>query len=60
MPATAPLPDDLTACENQAGEVGYPLILKASWGGGRGTRVLESESESDLDTNRRFTVSNLD
>jgi len=32
-----------------AGDIGYPLMLKASWGGGgRGMRVIRSES--DLDT----------
>lgn len=49
MPATAPLPADLGECKRLALEVGYPLMLKASWGGGgRGMRVLESES--DLET----------
>ncbi|CAG4895886.1 pyruvate carboxylase [Paraburkholderia saeva] len=46
MPATAPLPDDLVACRRLAADVGYPLMLKASWGGGgRGMRVLESEQD---------------
>ncbi|CAB3803691.1 Pyruvate carboxylase [Paraburkholderia caffeinitolerans] len=46
MPATAPLPDDLDTCHRLAAEVGYPLMLKASWGGGgRGMRVLESERD---------------
>ena len=46
MPATAPLPDDLDTCRALAAEVGYPLMLKASWGGGgRGMRVLESERD---------------
>ncbi|WP_174913875.1 biotin carboxylase N-terminal domain-containing protein, partial [Burkholderia diffusa] len=49
MPATAPLPDDLDACRALAAEVGYPLMLKASWGGGgRGMRVLENAQ--DLET----------
>lgn len=46
MPATAPLPDDLEACRRLAAGVGYPLMLKASWGGGgRGMRVLEREQD---------------
>ncbi|MCA8057403.1 MULTISPECIES: pyruvate carboxylase [Burkholderia cepacia complex] len=46
MPATAPFPVDLDACKRIAAEVGYPLMLKASWGGGgRGMRVLESERD---------------
>jgi pyruvate carboxylase len=44
MPATAPLPDDDAEIRRFAGEVGYPLMLKASWGGGgRGMRPIESE-----------------
>ncbi|KHK55801.1 pyruvate carboxylase [Ralstonia sp. A12] len=46
MPATAPLPHDLDECRQLAAAVGYPLMLKASWGGGgRGMRVLESEQD---------------
>jgi pyruvate carboxylase len=46
MPATAPLPRDLQECARLAHEVGYPVMLKASWGGGgRGMRVLESDAQ---------------
>lgn len=46
MPATAPLPHDLDECHRLAAAVGYPLMLKASWGGGgRGMRVLETEQD---------------
>ena len=41
MPATGPLPDDPQAVRKLAKAVGYPLMLKASWGGGgRGMRVI--------------------
>ncbi|MFU2198414.1 biotin carboxylase N-terminal domain-containing protein, partial [Acinetobacter baumannii] len=46
VPATSALPDDLEQCQLLAAEVGYPLMLKASWGGGgRGMRVVEHENE---------------
>jgi pyruvate carboxylase len=46
MPATPPLPRDMAEVERLALEVGYPVMLKASWGGGgRGMRVVESSTE---------------
>lgn len=43
MPATGPLPHDEANILSLAADVGYPLMLKASWGGGgRGMRVVES------------------
>ncbi len=46
MPATGPLPRDLEQIKAMAAEVGYPLMLKASWGGGgRGMRVIETEAD---------------
>lgn len=44
MPATEPLPDDIEAIKAEASRIGYPLMLKASWGGGgRGMRVIRDE-----------------
>ncbi|MQT14185.1 pyruvate carboxylase [Segnochrobactrum spirostomi] len=43
MPATDPLPDDMEEVERLAETIGYPLMLKASWGGGgRGMRVIRT------------------
>ncbi|SVB61013.1 uncharacterized protein METZ01_LOCUS213867, partial [marine metagenome] len=56
MPATGPLPRDLAGAQALAREVGYPLMLKASWGGGgRGMRVIEDEAAlaDGLDAARR-------
>jgi pyruvate carboxylase len=41
MPATDPLPDDDAEIKKLAQEIGLPVMLKASWGGGgRGMRVI--------------------
>ena len=46
VPATGALPDDIVEIKRQAKEIGYPLMLKASWGGGgRGMRPIHSESD---------------
>ncbi len=46
MPATPPLPSDEAEVRRMAALVGYPVMLKASWGGGgRGMRVVESETQ---------------
>ncbi|TDT75033.1 pyruvate carboxylase [Litoreibacter halocynthiae] len=46
IPATGVLGDDMGAIKKEAAKVGYPLMLKASWGGGgRGMRAINSEDE---------------
>ena len=41
VPATEPLPDDIGEVAKMAGEIGFPVMLKASWGGGgRGMRAI--------------------
>jgi pyruvate carboxylase len=46
MPATDPLPDDMEVIKAEALNIGYPVMLKASWGGGgRGMRVIRDEAQ---------------
>jgi pyruvate carboxylase len=46
MPATPPLPADDAQVLAMAHAVGFPVMLKASWGGGgRGMRVVEDDKE---------------
>ncbi|KUP94447.1 2-oxoglutarate carboxylase small subunit [Tritonibacter horizontis] len=46
IPATEVLGNDMDAIRKEAAKVGYPLMLKASWGGGgRGMRPIQSEAE---------------
>jgi pyruvate carboxylase len=43
MPATGALPEDPAEAAVLAEKIGYPLMLKASWGGGgRGMRIIET------------------
>jgi pyruvate carboxylase len=45
IPATEALPDDMNEVKRLAAEIGYPLMLKASWGGGgRGMRRIMDEA----------------
>ncbi|MEJ2000036.1 MAG: biotin carboxylase N-terminal domain-containing protein, partial [Maritimibacter sp.] len=46
VPATEVLGDDMAAITEEAGKIGYPLMLKASWGGGgRGMRPIYGPDE---------------
>ncbi|MBX9468392.1 MAG: pyruvate carboxylase [Rhizobium sp.] len=46
VPATNPLPDDETEIHRLAAEIGYPVMLKASWGGGgRGMRAIRDPKD---------------
>ena len=46
IPATDVLGDDMSIIRKEAKKIGYPLMLKASWGGGgRGMRPINDESE---------------
>lgn len=56
MPASDPLPDDPEAVKAIAASIGYPVMLKASWGGGgRGMRPIEGPDDliSTVTTARR-------
>ncbi|MCM2292596.1 pyruvate carboxylase [Allorhizobium sp. BGMRC 0089] len=46
VPATEPLPDDMVEVARMADEIGYPVMLKASWGGGgRGMRAIRDPKD---------------
>ena len=46
IPATEILENDISKIKQQASEIGYPLMLKASWGGGgRGMRPIVRDNE---------------
>jgi pyruvate carboxylase len=46
MPATGALPHDANEIKRLARDIGYPVMLKASWGGGgRGMRPIDGEDK---------------
>ena len=46
IPATEVLGNDFTQIKEEAGKIGYPLMLKASWGGGgRGMRAIRDPKD---------------
>lgn len=50
VPATDPLPNDIQSIKKMAAEIGFPVMLKASWGGGgRGMRVIRSEEQLETE-----------
>ncbi len=56
MRASPPLPRDIETAQAMARDVSYPLMLKASWGGGgRGMRIIEEEASlaDEIDAARR-------
>ena len=52
VPASDELPEDFKTIHKIAKDVGYPLMLKASWGGGgRGMRIILNEGELEKQVN---------
>ncbi|QIO49719.1 pyruvate carboxylase [Rhizobium leguminosarum bv. trifolii] len=46
VPATGPLPEDMAEVAKMAEGIGYPVMLKASWGGGgRGMRAIRDPKD---------------
>ncbi len=59
LPASSKLPENPDEVQKIASKIGFPLMLKASWGGGgRGMRVIEDAShlEESVRIGRRETL----
>jgi acetyl-CoA carboxylase biotin carboxylase subunit len=53
IPGTEEAISDLAAAKNRAYEIGYPILIKASaGGGGKGMRIVENEEEFDAQMQR--------
>ena len=51
IPASPPLPKNATQIRKMAKKVGFPLMIKASWGGGgRGMRLVRSMKDIEKET----------
>ncbi len=54
VPATDVLGNDMDAIRAEAARIGYPLMLKASWGGGgRGMRPIHNAEEIGRESSGR-------
>ena len=52
VPATSPLHNDIASIKQMADKIGYPLMLKAYWGGGgRGMRIIRSPHNIEAEVN---------
>ncbi len=53
VPGTEEAISDITEAKERAAEIGYPILIKASaGGGGKGMRIVEDESEFEEQMNR--------
>ncbi|HTJ49933.1 MAG TPA: acetyl-CoA carboxylase biotin carboxylase subunit [Cyclobacteriaceae bacterium] len=56
VPGTAEPLDDITKAKKISAEIGYPILIKASaGGGGKGMRIVENEKEFEEQMNRAIS-----
>jgi acetyl-CoA carboxylase biotin carboxylase subunit len=56
VPGTPQAISDIQAAKKRAGEIGYPVLIKASaGGGGKGMRIVESEAEFEEQMDRAIS-----